>query len=130
MICFYKKYSPKSGGFTLIELMIVISITAILASIAFPAYQNYILRSQAQVAGADLVALSVSLENRFQRQLSYSGATTDNVNWYQSSKNYTINMSVTANSYLLKATNSDCVLTLSNTGSRTLSGNCGGLKSW
>jgi len=61
----------KSSGFTLIELMITVAIIGILSAIALPAYNNYLLKGKIKAAQADLVALSLNVENHYQRQLSY-----------------------------------------------------------
>ena len=59
------------SGVTLIELMVVVVVVAILASIALPSYQNYVTKSRAQAAAADLGALAAAVESRFQRTLAY-----------------------------------------------------------
>jgi len=62
-------------GFTLIELMVAVAIVAILTSVALPAYNDYIRRGKVQEATTTLAANRVRLEQFFQDNRTYAGAT-------------------------------------------------------
>lgn len=61
-------------GFTLIELMIVVVIIGILASVAIPAYQDYVIRGKIADATSNLASKRVTLEQYFQDNRTYIGA--------------------------------------------------------
>ena len=58
-------------GFSLIELMVVVAVLGILASIAVPSYQDYVLRSKLVDAPSSLAQLRVSMEQYYQDNRSY-----------------------------------------------------------
>lgn len=64
---------PIQTGFTLIEVMIVVAIVAILASIAIPAYQDYVRRGQLTDATGNLSSLRVQMEQFYQDNRNYAG---------------------------------------------------------
>lgn len=123
-------------GFTLIEIMIVVVIVGILASIALPAYQEYVRQGNRTEAKSALLEAAQALERHYSVNGTYlSGGNLAAV--YKTSVPpggpavYTLAaVSATANSYVLAATGVNqmagdaCgVYRISNTGERTLTGN-------
>ncbi|MEY4768872.1 MAG: hypothetical protein RL637_1511 [Pseudomonadota bacterium] len=60
-----KTIDKKQQGFTLIELMIVVAIIGILASIAIPAYQDYITRTKTTKIVGMVGALKLAINECF-----------------------------------------------------------------
>ncbi len=62
----------KNNGFTLIELMVVVAILGILAAIAYPSYQNSVLKSRRSDAKAALAEGAARQERIFVQTGGYS----------------------------------------------------------
>jgi prepilin-type N-terminal cleavage/methylation domain-containing protein len=58
-------------GFTLIELMITVAIVAILTTIAYPNYRDYVIRGQLVDATQGLSAVRANMERYYQDNRTY-----------------------------------------------------------
>ena len=59
-------------GFTLVEVMVVVGIIAILASIAIPSYQQYLLRSNRAIGKSLLIEVQSRQESYFSDRKRYA----------------------------------------------------------
>ncbi len=127
-------------GFTLIELLVVVVILAVLAAIALPRYQKYVLRGHRTEATKLLQDLAGREENYFYTNNAYVTAIGNiaslgmsTTSLQQAAPEYTITIAsvdTTTSTYALTATptgtqvsDTDCTsLTLTNTGLHTSNG--------
>lgn len=104
----------KHSGITLLELMVVVAIIGIIASIAFPSYQNQIEKSRRADCQATLTAAANAME-RYKTgagQGSYAGATVGTGGVFSATcpfdgndTYYSLSLSaLTANAYTILAT--------------------------
>jgi len=63
---------PRTKGFTLIEVMVVVAIVAILAKIAIPSYLRYVQRGDIVEATQALAQYRVQMEQYYQDNNTYS----------------------------------------------------------
>jgi len=62
-------------GFSLVELLVVLVIVGILASIAYPSYRDYITRARRSDGQASLLDLANRMERYYSEQNTYQTAT-------------------------------------------------------
>lgn len=125
------------NGFSFIELLFVITIISIISLIAYPNFNNYIIRAHRSDGQTALLDLSIRMENYYAENNSYKKATIGEGNGYDVLANnlspegfYILSITnATDSTYDLKATpfksqaKGDYLcqsLTLSNTGNKNI----------
>lgn len=89
----------KQRGFSIIELMIAVAIVAILASIALPSYNDYLIRSRFPEGQAAIAAARIRAEQFFQDNQTYIGMPCP-----AASSTFTYACAATATTYTITAT--------------------------
>ncbi|MBM7456924.1 type IV pilus assembly protein PilE [Oceanisphaera litoralis] len=93
----------KSTGFTLIELMIVVAIVAILATVAYPSFTGYLLKSKRIEAIQSLYSMQLKQEDWRISHPAYTSSAADLIS-PTSNAHYSYSATVSGSSYTVTAT--------------------------
>jgi type IV pilus assembly protein PilE len=69
--------SRKAAGFTLVELMVVVSIVGLISTLAYPSFSEYIVRAKRQIAQETLYRLTSQQEQFFADNKTYARSLTE-----------------------------------------------------
>lgn len=72
--CLSPTINRRGAGFTLIEVMVVVAIIGILASIALPSYQQHVLHTHRSAAKACISQHAQFMERYYTTNMTYVGA--------------------------------------------------------
>ncbi len=94
-------------GVTLIEMLIVIAIIGTITAIAYPSYQNHVLKSHRNKAMADLVMIQLNIEENKTKGIAYpsSGSVSASIcsECDNSGERYSYTITSTSTNYTLTA---------------------------
>lgn len=95
----WKNKSVLQNGFTLVEIMIVVAILGVIAAIAYPNYQQYVIKTKRTDMMSEMQNIASEIESRKLAQGSYSAISTtvqtDLENTYPSQGQALYNITIT-----------------------------------